>query len=134
MRSAVRGALIALLALTGPAVSQGNDSATPAAGAAEPSQGAAEVQIGAGSTSSVTTGSSGPKSAGAKPLAALPAGFSIVPPQNGFFGPGALPIRRPDRLRCDVIGDDSARALCQSRTGATDGSGRGANQTGARTP
>lgn len=95
------------------AVAQGNDSNT-----ADPEGPGGSVQIGAGSTSSVTTGFSGPKGGAAKTAKPLPADMPW-PARSGAFGaPGSIVIALPKSLRCSVIEDANARKRCE-HTGAS---------------
>lgn len=100
------------LAVSTSAVAQGNESSSTASQAEGPQQGDA-VEIGAGSTAAVTTGSSGPDSSSNPTVPPVAGSFSIRPPQDEFAGPGMLPIRAPQKLRCDLIDEANARQRCQ---------------------
>jgi hypothetical protein len=104
---------IVLLAGCSVAWAQGNDSTSVSARSDEPAANA--VQIGAGSTSAVTTGSSGPQPESTPGERGTPAPFEIRPASRAFVGPAPLPISRPDRLLCDRIDDENARRLCETR-------------------
>ncbi len=106
--------LAALLLFIAPSLcwAQGNESTT----SSENTEASDAVQIGAGSTSAVTTGSSGPEGPGDETVQPIAPSFSIVPGQDSFLGPGMLAIQRPDRLRCNMIADDNARERCNSRS------------------
>ncbi|MCZ7661048.1 MAG: hypothetical protein M5U07_26010 [Xanthobacteraceae bacterium] len=115
---------IACLLWSAAAAAQGNDAATAASQAGSPDTGG-EVQIGAGSTSAVTTGSSGPSDAANPGLPGGTAPFDVTPPRDAFLGPRSLPIVPPRALRCDLIADANAKARCragaQSRQGGSGG-------------
>jgi hypothetical protein len=90
------------------------DSTTAATGAKSPKE-AGAVQVGAGSRGDVTTGSSGGPAAENPVVAPEAPGFALVPPSRPFLGPGMLEVRTPERLRCELIGDESARRRCEAK-------------------
>jgi hypothetical protein len=116
-----------MLAAPGLALAQGTGTPTTAAQTGRTQQ-SATVQVGAGSKGDVTPGASGPRTEGddVEKVEPLEAGFRIRPPSDPFLGPMQLPIRPPDRLRCDLIQDAAAQRRCESRAasrpnGGTDG-------------
>lgn len=109
-----QGSVVLALLLSLPVAGSAQDAGTLSSGA-ESSQGVGEVQIGAGSTGAVTTGASGPSHAANPAIDSLPPEFDIRPPSDPFLGPGQLPINAPDRLRCDQIGAEKARARCEGK-------------------
>lgn len=104
------GAWLALAVLSGGALAQGNDSQTPAG---QPQEQKSGVTIGAGSTSSVTTGSSGVQGQPGAALAPVAWDMPYPPRTEGPLGlPGKLPIGAPAAKRCDLIADSAARQRC----------------------
>jgi hypothetical protein len=105
--------VIALTSAPAAVSAQGNDSAT---GGATDRAAPESVQIGAGSTSNVTTGSSGAKQPAGKTAQPLGTSMPWPPRSEPFSLPGSLPLQRPARLRCDVIADGNARDRCELRS------------------
>lgn len=105
--------LALLVALCGDARAQGNDSTTTSERASD--RGGGAVTIGAGSTTAVTTGSSGPQSDASPGEAGSPAPFKIVPTSQAFIGPAPLPIAKPQKLLCAGIDHAPTRERCETR-------------------
>ncbi len=110
--------LIAVTSAPGAGRAQGNDSTT---GGAKERAAPESVQIGAGSTSDVTTGSSGVKQAPGKTAPPLNTKMPWPPRGGPFSTPGSLQLERPAALRCDVIADGNARARCERMGKRRDG-------------
>lgn len=110
--------LVALALLFAPGLcwAQGNETATSSPSGSEESAARSAVQVGAGSTSAVTTGSSGPEGSQDETVSPIAPSFSMMPQKDTFLGPGMLAIQAPDRLRCDVIADDTMRERCSGRS------------------
>jgi hypothetical protein len=96
---------------SGPA--HGQTSSTDASTGAESPQGKGAVQAGAGSRGDVTTGASGPEDTANPRVAPAAPGFPLVPASDPFQGPGMLEVQTPERLRCELIGDERARRRCE---------------------
>lgn len=122
-------AAVILTGTAGVATAQPNN-ANPEA----PREAAGVVQIGAGSTSSVTTGSSA--SPPSEPNLVMPLDAEMAYPREvGPFGEMAqLPVEATPFLRCDVIEDQSARERCERRAtgGAANDFGPGADTAAVR--
>ena len=104
------GCFLVLLLAAGLAHAQ--DTPTAATGAESPEE-AGAVQAGAGSRGDVTTGSSGGRDT-QNPVAVPEApGFALAPVSHPFLGPGLLEVRTPERLRCELIGEENARRRCE---------------------
>ena len=97
---------------------QGNDATT---GGAVERAAPESVQIGAGSTSNVTTGSSGAKQPAEKTARPLETNMPRPPRSGPFSLPGFLPQERPATLRCGVVADGGARARCERKGKRGDG-------------
>lgn len=80
------------------------------------SQQSGEVTVGAGTTSDVTTGSSG-EGSGSGDETIQPVDVDMPYPEQpeGLLGtPGSLAIQSPRQLRCDIIEDEAARNRCET--------------------
>jgi hypothetical protein len=106
------GCFLVLLLASGLAHAQ--DTTTAATGAESPEE-AGAVQAGAGSRGDVTTGSSGGRAAENPVVAPEVPGFALTPVSHPFLGPGMLEVRTPERLRCELIGDENARRRCEAK-------------------
>ena len=101
--------LILILAV-GPGLAQ---TSTPAASRAESQEEEGIVQVGANTRGDVTTGTSGGRGTPNPTVAPDVPGFALAPLSHPFRGPGLLEVRTPERLRCEVIGDENARRHCE---------------------
>ena len=116
------GAWLTLAIFTGGALAQGNDSQTPAD---QPQEQKSGVTIGAGSTSSVTTGSSVEPGQPGATLSPIAIDMPYPPqPEGALSLPGKLPIEPPAAKRCDVIADAAARQRCAAPAPANASTGR----------
>jgi hypothetical protein len=97
---------------------QGNDATV---GKAPENTARGSVQLGAGSTSNVTTGSSGPKQAPGNTAPPLDTNMPWPPVSGAFSMPGPLSLERRPILRCDVIADGNARLRCDQKRKQRDG-------------
>ncbi len=103
-----------LVLLLVPWLAHAQDSTTAATGAESPEE-AGAVQVGAGSGGDVTTGSSGGRAAENPVVAPEVPGFTLTPVSHPFLGPGMLELQTPERLRCELIGDENARRRCEAK-------------------
>jgi hypothetical protein len=106
------GCFLVLLLASGLAHAQ--DSTTAATGTKSPKE-AGAVQVGAGSRGDVTTGSSGGPAAENPVVAPEVPGFALAPASHPFLGPGLVEVWTPERLRCELIGDENARRRCEAK-------------------
>lgn len=97
-----------------PWLAHAQDSTSAATGTESPEE-SGVVQVGAGSRGDVTTGSSGGRAAENPVVAPEAPGFAIAPVPRPFLGPGLLEVRTPERLRCDLIGEENARRRCEAK-------------------
>jgi hypothetical protein len=89
-------------------------TSTPAASRAESQEEEGIVQVGAGTRGDVTTGTSGGRGTPNPVVTPEAAGFALTPISHPFRGPGLLEVRTPERLRCELIGDENARRRCEA--------------------
>lgn len=83
------------------------------------------VALGAGSTSAVTTGSSGSTSAPADTLPPIPVDMPYPPqPEGALALPGMLPITPPQQKRCDLVQHEAARQFCLRGSNSNPGPAR----------
>lgn len=101
--------LILILAV-GPVLAQ---TSTPAASRAESQEEEGIVQVGAGTRGDVTTGTSGGRGTPNPIVAPDAPDFALAPLSHPFRGPGLLEVRTPERLRCELIGEENARRRCE---------------------
>jgi hypothetical protein len=106
------GCFLVLLLASGLGYAQ--DSTTAATGTESPEE-SGVVQVGAGSRGDVTTGSSGGRAAENPVVAPEASGFALAPVSHPFLGPGLLEVRTPERLRCELIGEENARRRCETK-------------------
>jgi len=102
--------LILILAV-GPGLAQ---TSTPAASRAESQEEEGIVQVGASTRGDVTTGTSGGRGTPNPVVTPEAPGFALTPISHPFRGPGLLEVRMPERLRCELIGDENARRRCEA--------------------
>ena len=88
-------------------------TSAPATSRAESQEEEGIVQVGANTRGDVTTGTSGGRGTPNPTVAPDVPGFALAPLSHPFRGPGLLEVRTPERLRCEVIGDENARRYCE---------------------
>lgn len=111
-RLSLCGVLVLMLA-SGAAHGQSPDTGAATGGKSQEGKGA--VQVGAGSTGDVTTGTGGGDETANPVVAPENPEFALVPPSDPFGGPAMLEVHAPERLRCELIGDERARQRCEAK-------------------